>query len=85
MKIRNLHQLNDFLAVLNKCQGAVWLESPEGDKYNLRSTFSQYIAMGKLLDEQGDYLELFCSSKEDEGLFFKFFHDHPEVESCSLA
>lgn len=79
MKIRNLSQLNDFVAVVNDCQGAVWLESSEGDRYNLKSTFSQYIALGKLLDERGDYLELFCSDKNDERLFFKFFHNHPEV------
>lgn len=40
MKIRNLSQLNDFVAAVNDCQGTVWLESPEGDKYNLKSTLN---------------------------------------------
>lgn len=81
MKIRNLSQLNDFVAAVNDCQGTVWLESPEGDKYNLKSTLNQYIALGKLLEERGDYLELFCSNTDDEKLFFKFFNCHPEVQA----
>lgn len=81
MKIKNLSQLNDFVAAVNNCKGSVWLESPEDDRYNLKSTFSQYIALGKLLEERGDYLELFCSCSEDEKLFFEFFSNHPEVQA----
>lgn len=80
MKIKNLKQLNDFIAAVNDCKGQVWLESTEGDRYNLKSQFSQYIALGALLSERGDWLELFCSDKEDERLFFKFFREHPETQ-----
>lgn len=80
MKIRNLSQLNDFVAAVNDCQGVVWLESPEGDRYNLKSTFNQYVALDKLLEERGDYLELTCSNKDDEELFVKFFDRHPEAQ-----
>lgn len=80
MKIGNLKQLNDFVAAVNDCKGQVWLESNEGDKYNLKSQFSQYTALGALLSERGDWLELFCSNKEDEELFFKFFKKHPETQ-----
>ena len=38
-----------------------------------------YLAFGKLLDEHGDELELFCQFKDDEGHFLKFFRDYPEV------
>lgn len=79
MKIKNLTTLNAFVAAVNDCRGAVWLESPEGDRYNLKSTLNQYIALGKLLEERGDYLELFCSDGNDERLFMRFFHDHPEA------
>lgn len=80
MKIHNLSQLNDFMAALNECKGQVWLESPEGDKYNLKSEFSQYIALGALLAQRGDFLELYCSYPEDERYFFSFFNKHPEVQ-----
>lgn len=79
IKICNISQLNDFVAAVNDCQGGVWLESPEGDRFNLKSTFSQYIAFGKLLSEQGDYLELFCSNTKDEQNFYQFFRNHPET------
>lgn len=79
MKLRNLKSPNIFLSVVNDCKGQVWLESDEGDKYNLKSIFSQYIAIGALLSERGDWLELYCSDKDDEARFMKFFNEHPEV------
>lgn len=80
MKIRNVNQLNEFINAVNKCEGMVWLESPEGDKFNLKSTFSQYIAMGRLLSEQGSALELFCSNRGDERHFYEFFMNNPEIQ-----
>lgn len=79
MKIRNIDQLNDFISAVNRCEGSVWLESPEGDNFNLKSQFSQYIALGALLSAHGDRLELFCSHKDDEKNFFEFLVNHPEV------
>lgn len=84
MKIGNLKELNEFLAAVNKCEGEVWLESPEGDVFNLKSTFSQYVAMGALLTERGDSLELFCGNRKDEGYLIKFFMDNPEVLSKAV-
>lgn len=79
MKIKNISQLNDFIAAVSQCQGGVWLESPDGDKFNLKSQFSQYVALGALLSERGENLELFCSHKEDEEFFYSFLRKHPEV------
>ena len=81
MRIRNISQLNEFVGAVDKCTGMVWLESPEGDKFNLKSRFSQYIALGRLLSEQGSYLELFCSNQEDERHFYEYFSNHPEVQA----
>lgn len=75
LKIKNLKTLNGFIAAVNDCHGAVWLQSPDGTKYDLRSTFSQYMALGTLLLVQGDCLELFCSRKDDEWRFREFFLD----------
>lgn len=80
MKIKNITQLNDFIAAVEKCSGEVWLESPQGDKYNLKSQFSRYIALGELLSDCGDQLELFCARKDDEPYFLKYLRDHPEVQ-----
>lgn len=79
MKIRNINQLDDFLSAVNKCTGNVYLNSVEGDVFNLKSRLSQYVAIGALLGDEGDYLELFCDKTEDEGYFYRFFSEHPEV------
>lgn len=79
MKLRNIDELNGFLNAVDKCKKDVYLMSVEGDKLNLKSLFSRYISMGKLLSENGDSLELFCDSKEDEANFYEFFRLFPEV------
>lgn len=77
MKLRTINQVEDFLATVNSCKGDVWLESQEGDKFNLKSKLSQFIAMGALLSIHGNELELFCSEPSDESKFFRYFADHP--------
>lgn len=79
MKLTNIKQVEDFIAAVNRAHSNVWLVSPQGDRYNMKSALSQYIALGALLGQHGDELELFCDSKQDEGLFIEFFVRHPEV------
>lgn len=79
MKIKNITQVHDFLSAVDSCHGPVWLESVNGDKYNLKSELSQYIAIGALLKEHGDWLELFCAEEEDKMRLIQFLHNHPEV------
>lgn len=79
MKLTKISQVEDFLAIVNTCKGDVTLTSQYGDKYNMKSLLTQYVAIGALLGERGDELELFCSSKEDETKFLKFFNENPEV------
>ena len=79
MKLKKIEQVQDFLDAVNECDGDVHLTSIYGDKYNLKSLLSQYVAIGALLGEHGDELELWCSLREDEQRLMKFFRDHPEV------
>lgn len=79
MRLTKISQVEDFLAAVNAAKDNVWLTSIYGDKYNLKSLLTQYVAIGALLGDKGDELELFCDKKEDEALFFKFFFEHPEV------
>lgn len=66
MKLKNIEQVHDLIDVVNKCDGDVWLTSQYGDRYSLKSKLSQYIAIGALLGEHGDELELFAANKDDE-------------------
>ena len=72
MKLQNIHEVEEFRNVVHQCKGRVYLESQEGDIFNLKSAMSEYIALGRLLSEQGDSLELFASNREDEGLLLNF-------------
>lgn len=83
MRLKNTYALNRFIEAVDKCKGDVLLKSQCGDEFNLKSTISQYIALGALLREEGENLELFCSNKEDEAFFLDFFQEFPETLSVS--
>ena len=64
MKLQNIQEVEEFRKVVHQCKGRVYLESLEGDIFNLKSAMSEYVALGRLLSEQGDSLELFADSNE---------------------
>jgi hypothetical protein len=66
MKLSNITDVQKFLAAVNSCENDIYLKSQEGDVFNLKSSLSQYIAIGRLLEESGDDLELFAQTREDE-------------------
>ena len=39
MKLSKTTEVKTFRAAVDACRGDVWLESPRGDKYNLKSVF----------------------------------------------
>lgn len=79
MKLSNIGEVKDFLAVVDRCEGDVWLQSDEGDKINLKSSLSQYVAVAELIKDEGKNLELFCSKPSDEAKFFVLFSEHPDI------
>ena len=66
MKLSNIKDVQTFIAAVNACENDVYLKSVEGDVFNLKSSLSQYIAIGRLIEESGDSLELFAQTREDE-------------------
>ncbi len=66
MKLTNVKDVKKFIDTVNSCEHDVYLKSLEGDVFNLKSSLSQYIAVGRLLEESGDSLELFAQTREDE-------------------
>lgn len=75
MKLRSEADVQEFLEVVKSCEGDVYLKSPEGDIFNLRSSLSRYVAVGRLLEEQGDSLELFASRREDRSRLLSLVAD----------
>ena len=72
MKLKNIKEVEQFRKVVHECEGDVYLKSQEGDVFNLKSALSEYIALGQLLSEQGDNLELFADKREDEAKLISF-------------
>lgn len=72
MKLKNIKEVEQFRKVVHECEGDVYLKSQEGDVFNLKSALSEYIALGQLLGEQGDNLELFADKREDEAKLISF-------------
>lgn len=79
MKFTKPIEVNDFLRIVESCKGEVWLESPNGDRFVLKSVFSRYIAMTALLTEKSSELVLYCQFAEDEVKFSEYFNKHPSV------
>ena len=72
MKLKNIKEVEEFRKVIHTCTGDVYLKSQDGDVFNLKSALSEYIALGQLLSEQGDNLELFADRREDEARLINF-------------
>lgn len=79
MRLTNISEVDSFIKTVNECNGDVWLESSDGDRINLKSKLSQYIAISALVSIEGENLDLYCSLPEDEVKFLKFFKEHPSV------
>ncbi len=78
MRLTNVKDVQKFIQVIDACEHDVYLKSQEGDVFNLKSSMSQYIALGRLLEENGDTLELFADSKEDEARLIQFLYELDE-------
>lgn len=79
MRLKNIKEVDSFKAIVEECSGSVWLASPDGSLLNLKSILSQYVAIGSLIVEAGDKLELYCSNREDEAKFIEYFGENPDA------
>ena len=72
--LNDAKDINALMSAVNKCKGDVLLKSLDGrEEFNLKSTLSEYIAIGELCKEHGDEWEIFCMDKHDEGYLMNFF------------
>ena len=73
--ILELHDIyvTEFLAVLDTCEGNVFLVTREGDHLNLKSKLCQLVGLTQLI-EGGKIAEAYivCENKDDESKLFRF-------------
>ena len=75
-RLKNVKDINALMAAVRNCQGDVILRSADGtEEFNLKSKLSEYIAIGRLCEEDGDSWEIFCMNRNDEGELLKFFFE----------
>ena len=73
--ILELHDIDvtELLAVLDTCEGNVFLVTREGDHLNLKSKLCQLVGLTQLI-EGGKIAEAYivCENKDDESKLFRF-------------
>ena len=67
MKIFNIENPEKFLDVIKQCRGNVELISKQGDRLNLKSELTKYIAISQLFTDDTfiNEMELIVSEPED--------------------
>lgn len=53
MKISNVSNINKFFEVVDKCENKVELVTGNGDRFNLKSKLSQYVAYANIFENVG--------------------------------
>lgn len=67
MKFEYINDVKGFFEDIDKCTGNVYVVTAEGDKLNLKSKLTQYIAFSELFTDQTiKDMELVFENHEDE-------------------
>lgn len=73
MKVKNITDVNGFFKVIDQCKGKVELVTNEGDRLNLKSKLSQYVALANVFGEgKIKELELIAYEPEDVNRLMEF-------------
>ncbi len=66
MKVKNIKEPKKFFVLFNSCKGSIELVTSEGDRLNLKSKLSQYIALTQMFkDAEIDEIEIVVSEPDD--------------------
>ena len=73
MKFYNLKDIKGFFQMIEKTKGDVYLLSEQGDKINLKSNLSRYVAFVQLFaDKNIKEFELQVTESSDKRLLLKY-------------
>lgn len=77
MKLWNVKNIDKFFEIVNSCEGKVELCTSWGDRLNLKSKLTQYVALAKVFsDGEISEMELVLSDKNDTEKFVKFMMEN---------
>lgn len=73
MKMYNIKDLDKFMNLVDECKGEVYVISSEGDKLNLKSKLTQFVALSSLFSSGYiEKLELETTDDEDAAKLLSF-------------
>ena len=72
MKIRTLGEIRAFEDAVEKCSSIIWLVSPEGNYYNMKSDEEYMSGVECWANDTEKTAEIFTSSYEDEAIMMDF-------------
>ncbi len=74
MKIYNIENPEKFLELIKQCKGRVELVSKDGDRLNLKSELTKYLALSKLFSDSTfiNEMELIASEPDDVMLLLNY-------------
>lgn len=75
MKVTNITDVNGLFKVIEECIGKVELVTSEGDRLNLKSKLTQYVALTSVFtDATIEELELIAYEQEDVNRLISFMY-----------
>ncbi|QHQ60436.1 polya polymerase [Anaerocolumna sedimenticola] len=76
MKVMNITNVNGLFKIIDSCSGKVELVTNEGDRLNLKSKLSQYVALANVFTEgKIDEMELIAYEPEDIKKLLAFMYN----------
>ena len=73
MRVENIKDIDKFFSVVNSCKGRVELVTGEGDRLNLKSKLTQYVALANIFSNgEIPQMEIIASEKEDVDKLLNF-------------
>ena len=74
MKIQNIKNIDKLFEIIDHCKGKVELVTNEGDRLNLKSKLTQYVALAKIFSDGNivKEIELVAYEPEDTNTLFNF-------------
>lgn len=76
MKVTNITDISALFKVIDECSGKIELVTGEGDRLNLKSRLSQYVALANVFtDAKIDELELIAYEPEDVRKLISFMYN----------
>ena len=76
MKVKNVKDIDKLFKVIDECKGKVELVTDEGDRLNLKSKLTQYVALaGVFADKTIGEMELIAHEPEYVQRLVMFMYD----------